>query len=273
MWPCGLVPCSYAAILKLVSAALVTVRPLRSVPKGVLRALINTVAIRCGMPASAEPAPADPRVSAGDEVSLVAGLRSADPSAYELFLRLHGGRMLATARRIMGEEEAARDAVQDAMLSIVRSISRFDGASLLSTWAHRIVVNACLMRLRTRRRRPELSIESLLPRFDDRGHRELSGPGSTPSALARHDSPADGIEQRELRRTVWEAIARLPDGYREVLIMRDMEQLDTQQTAAALGLTVDAAKTRLHRARQALRAILEKDPAACEAVKDRRAGA
>ncbi len=158
--------------------------------------------------------------------------------------------MLATALRIMGREDEARDAVQDAMLSVVKAIGRFDGKSKLSTWLHRIVVNACLMRLRARRRRPEASLDGLLPRFDRTGHREDPGPAWTPITES-------GIERDRVRRMVREAIGRLPDGYREVLVLRDLEGLDTAETAAALDMTPGAVKTRLHRARQALRTLLE----------------
>ena len=73
--------------------------------------------------------------------------------------------MLAVARRFMRNEDDARDAVQDAFLSSFRALGRFDGDALLSTWLHRIVVNAALMKLRTRRRKPERSIEEMLPGF------------------------------------------------------------------------------------------------------------
>src|SRR5215217_2188035 len=81
---------------------------------------------------------------------LVARLKAGDADAYEELVRLHGGRMLAVARRFLRDDEAARDAVQDAFLSAFRGIGRFDGHAQVSTWLHRIVVNAALMRLRTR---------------------------------------------------------------------------------------------------------------------------
>ena len=105
-----------------------------------------------------------------DEVALVAGLRAGEPDAYERLVRQHGGHLLAVARRLTGNEEDARDAVQDAFLSAYKAMDRFDGTAKLSTWLHRIAVNAALMKLRTRRRKPEQPIEPLLPAFLDDGH-------------------------------------------------------------------------------------------------------
>src|SRR5207244_4090584 len=104
----------------------------------------------------------------GDGV-LVERLRAGDPEAYERLVRAYGGRMLATARRMAGNEDDARDVVQEAFIAAFRSIDGFAGAARLSTWLHRIVINAALMKLRSRRRRREESIDELLPRFDDEG--------------------------------------------------------------------------------------------------------
>jgi len=89
---------------------------------------------------------------AGDAV-LVERLRSRDPQAFEVLVRQYGGRMLATAWRFVGADEDARDVVQEAFLAAFRAIDTFAGAARLSTWLHRIVINAALMRLRSRRRR------------------------------------------------------------------------------------------------------------------------
>src|SRR4029078_5197116 len=87
-----------------------------------------------------------------DEATLVAQLRNGDEAAFEQVVRSYGGRPLAVARRIVGSEEHARDVVQDAFMNAFRSLDRFEGNAKLSTWLHRIVVNAALMRLRTRKR-------------------------------------------------------------------------------------------------------------------------
>ena len=184
-----------------------------------------------------------------DEAGLIAQLRAGDESAYEHVVRTYGGRLLAVTRRILGSDEDARDVVQDAFLNAFRSVNRFEGNSKLSTWLHRIAVNAALMKLRTRKRKPEQSIETLLPAFLDDGHHE--------ERFQSWDEPVDQVMERaETRQLVRAQIDALPESYRTVLVLRDIEGLDTEETAKMLGLTVNAAKIRLHRARQALRSLL-----------------
>jgi RNA polymerase sigma-70 factor (ECF subfamily) len=185
-----------------------------------------------------------------DELSLIAGLRSGEPAAYEVLVRTYIVRLTAVARRITGNDEDARDAVQDAFIAAFKSIDSFGGGARLSTWLHRIVVNACLMKLRSRRRKPEESIEPLLPTFLEDGHhsaRFREWDGGVHSEL----------ERQELRALVRACIAQLPDGYRTVLVLRDIEGLDGEETARLLGVTPNAVKIRLHRARQALRTLLD----------------
>lgn len=184
-----------------------------------------------------------------DEATLVAQLRAGDEAAFEQVVRKYGGRLLAVARRIVNSEEDARDVVQDAFLNAFKSFDRFEGNAKLSTWLHRIVVNAALMKLRTRKRKPEQSIESMLPSFLDDGHHE--------ERFQSWDEPIDKIMERaENRELVRRQIDALPEGYRTVLVLRDIEGLDTEETANVLGLSVNATKIRLHRARQALRTLL-----------------
>ena len=105
-----------------------------------------------------------------EDSALLAALRSGDERAYEQLVRRHGGRLLAVARRLMRSEEEARDALQEAFVLAFRALPKFAGQSRLSTWLHRIVVNAALMRLRARRSRPEEPLEPLLPAFQEDGH-------------------------------------------------------------------------------------------------------
>ncbi len=196
--------------------------------------------------------PASNRGAAGDpqEQQLLERLRAGEDAAYETLLRLHSGRMLAVARRFLSSEEDAHEAVQEAFVSAFRAIDRFEGGARLSTWLHRIVVNACLMKLRTRRRKPEESIEDLLPRFQENGH--LAG-----MSTGWREGAESLLERDETRSLVRGAIDRLPEAYRTVLLLRDIEEYDTEQAAEALGLSRAAVKTRLHRARQALRQLLD----------------
>jgi RNA polymerase sigma-70 factor (ECF subfamily) len=184
-----------------------------------------------------------------EEADLVSRLKAGDDASFERVVRENGARMLALARRMVRDEESARDVVQEAFLAAFRGIERFAGGARLSTWLHRIVVNTALMKLRSRRRRPEESIEPLLPAFASDGHHtgDLSGWPDAERA----------VERREIRDFVRRAIDALPESYRSVLLLRDIEELDTTETARALGLTENAVKIRLHRARQALRTLLD----------------
>jgi len=184
-----------------------------------------------------------------DEPALVAALRAGHEWAFEIMVRVYGGRLIAVARRFMRSDEDAQDVVQSAYVNALRALHDFENTAQLSTWLHRIVVNTALMKLRSQRRRPEESIEALLPAFGEDGHHVEQFP--------EWSAPADRLLEREETRAVVRAcIEALPDGYRLVLILRDIEELSTQETAERLGITATAVKVRLHRARQALCALL-----------------
>ncbi len=184
------------------------------------------------------------------DAALIAGLQAGDSGAFETLLRDYGPRLLRLARRFLANEEDARDALQDAMVAVYRSIGNFESGSALLTWLHRIVVNSALMKLRTKKRHPEEDIEQYLPRFLEDGHQRVP---STPWT----ESAQSVLEREELRATVRAAIEKLPDAYRIVLHLRDIEELSTAETAEILGTSKNVVKIRLHRARQALRTLLD----------------
>lgn len=184
------------------------------------------------------------------ERELVERLRANDPAAYELLVRRHTASLLAVTRRLLGNEEDARDALQDAFLSAFRALPAFEGGARLATWLHRIAINAALMKLRQRRRKNEESIEPYLPGFQEDGHQAHPAvPWGRPAQ--------EILSDREDRAFVRACIDRLPETYRTVLLLRDIEELSTQETAEALGIEPNAVKVRLHRARQALRTLLD----------------
>jgi len=186
------------------------------------------------------------------DAALIARLRAGDADAFEELVRTYGGRLLAVAGRFVRNESDAQDITQAAYLSAFRALPQFEGGCQLSTWLHRIVVNTALMKLRTRRRKPEESIEVLLPAFLEDGHHV--------EQFSDWATPADALlERKETRATVRACIAQLPDNYREVLMLRDIEELPTQEVAQLLNLTPTAVKVRLHRARQALSTLLRKE--------------
>ncbi|MDJ0949692.1 MAG: sigma-70 family RNA polymerase sigma factor [Alphaproteobacteria bacterium] len=182
--------------------------------------------------------------------ALAEAIGRGDGAAYEALVRRHGGAMLAVARRLLRDEDEARDCLQEAFLQAWTKIDTFEGRSALGTWLHRIVVNAALMRLRKRKRRAEESIDALLPEFDADGCRI--------EPAWQMDEPADSLVQRaQVRELVLQSIDRLPDDYRTVLILRDIEGYDTAEVAQMTGDSQGAIKTRLHRARAALKKLLE----------------
>jgi RNA polymerase sigma-70 factor (ECF subfamily) len=187
-----------------------------------------------------------------NEDDFIERLKARDEGAFETLVRSYGPRMLATARRLLGNEQDAHDAVQQAFISAFRAIAGFNADATLSTWLHRIVVNAALMQLRARRRRPELPIEDLLPRFDDAGRWVHE---------SEHIRWVDEhpIHQRETRQMVRRCIDMLPETYRSVLLLRDIEDLDTVEIAAMLAISPNAIKIRVHRARQALKSLIERE--------------
>jgi RNA polymerase sigma-70 factor (ECF subfamily) len=185
-----------------------------------------------------------------DAAALLARMQAGDGSAFEVCVRTYCSRLLLVARRILGNEEDANDAVQDAFLSAFKGISQFKGQSQLGTWLYRILVNAALGRLRSRQRHPERSIEDLLPHFGE-GEHQIDPPGPWKA------TPETAAQDRETRELVQLCIGRLPEAYRIVLLLRDIEGLATEETAQVLGTSPAVVKTRLHRARQALRSLLD----------------
>jgi RNA polymerase sigma-70 factor (ECF subfamily) len=196
-------------------------------------------------PASFTPATRPPR----QDTDLVARLQRGDADAFEVLVREHSGRLLAVARRFLSNEHDAQDALQDAFICAFRAIGTFEARAQLHTWLHRIVVNSALMKLRERRRKPEESIEDLLPAFQADGHQVAESRDWSDAVLERKESAG----------VVRAAIERLPEQYRTVLMLRDIEERDTAEAAALLGTSSNVVKVRLHRARQALRTLLDRE--------------
>lgn len=192
----------------------------------------------------------EPIESEAPQDELVRRLRAGDDAAFEELVRIEGPRLLAIARRLLGSEDDARDAVQEAFLSAFRSLDRFDGAARIGTWLHRIAVNAALMRARSRARKPLDALEDLLPSFSETG-------GLWESLPSSWGAPADRLQREETRQAVRAAIEKLPPDSRSALVLRDIEGLETAAVAEALGIRPETARVRIHRARQALRTLLD----------------
>ena len=159
------------------------------------------------------------------EIELVQRLKGGDGSAYEEFVRGHGARALGVARRLLGDGPDAEDAVQDAFLSAWKAMGQFDGRAALSTWLHRITINAAIARLKSRTRRRETPMDA----FDPDPSGDESG-GNVP------DPKPDPVAQADLARIVWSRIEELPDEERAVLLARRR----ARQGAIARGIRVSA---------------------------------
>ena len=186
------------------------------------------------------------------DTATVARLKGGDLQAFEMIVRRYGGRLLTTARRLLGNDHDAQDAVQETFISAFNSIASFRGDARLFTWLHRIVVNAALAQLRRRRRWSEVPIHDLLPRFEANG---CWAEGTAPSFGAVETL----TDARDTRQAVRRCITQLPDIYRSVLILRDIEELDTSEVGRMLSINVNTVKIRLHRARQALKSLIDRE--------------
>jgi RNA polymerase sigma-70 factor (ECF subfamily) len=180
----------------------------------------------------------------------VALLRLGDNAAFETLVRTYGPRMLALARHYVKSEADAEDVLQSAYLLVFRFIPRFAGASKLSTWLHRIVVNSALMLLRYRRRHPEVSL--------DRPSLENERSACTGAGWATLEAASDpeAIERTESHRSLLAALERLPDTDRAAVRLCDVSGLTIMEAAQLVGRCSTTVKRDLRRGREALGAIL-----------------
>ncbi len=177
-----------------------------------------------------------------DEV--VARVLAGETALFEVIMRRHNQRLYRTVRAILGGDDEAEDAMQDAYVQAYRNLAQFEGRSSLATWLTRIAVNQCLSRLRKHRHIYPIDTEletKMTEKMDD------GRPG-----------PEKQMLNREVRHVLELAIEQMPARYRSVLILRDVEGLSTAEAAESLGMSVDAVKVNLHRGRTYLRKALER---------------
>lgn len=168
----------------------------------------------------------------------------------ETLARDNAGWMLTLAERLLRDRSLAEDVVQDALIRAIKGSANFEHRSTVKTWLHRITVNTALSKLRQLKRLAEQPIDEHLPEFDRYDCRI--------EPAWSHLASVDEITQSDqLRQHVYNAIGELPDAYRLVLQLRDIEGYDTAEVAELLELTPTNVKVRLHRARAALKKLLE----------------
>ena len=194
------------------------------------------------------PDPPEPRGPAAvSDEELVQRARNKDFGAFEQLLDRYEDKIFRLAYRFVRNETEAKEVLQDTFLSIWRKLDTFKGDSQFGSWLYRVAANTALMRLRAQRRHPEVSTEELPAGYLD-SYGQLPPTGEN---WARR--PDDELQSEELRRHIQSAVDALPEIYRTVFILRDVEGLSTEETGEILSISVPTVKTRLHRARIALR--------------------
>jgi RNA polymerase sigma-70 factor (ECF subfamily) len=185
-----------------------------------------------------------------DDSDLLGRLRVGDASAVEMLVATYSDRVYRLAYGVTRNDADAQEVAQDVFLTVVRKVASFEGRSALSSWIYRITMNAALNKRRGKRQTVETSLDAELPTYAADGHRA----GDRPYLLADwSQTPEAEMLSGESRAVLARAIEALPDQYRAVLILRDVEGLSNEEAAAALGDSVSSVKSRLHRARMAIR--------------------
>lgn len=190
------------------------------------------------------------------EIELARALLAGEPGAFERFVDVFRSKLFQYTFLMCGQREDAEEVVQETLLNVFRSLDQLREPENVKAWVFRIAKNACLMKRRKSIFAPsgELSLDGV----DGTTHWEIRDPGMLP----------DGeLLRTEMHQIVTRAISELPQNHRAVLLLRDVEELSTEETAQILDVSLDVVKTRLHRARVALRGLLKPaldSPAAVE---------
>jgi RNA polymerase sigma-70 factor (ECF subfamily) len=184
---------------------------------------------------------------------VVARVLDGDVASFEILMRRHNQRLYRIGRAILRNDAEAEDVMQDAYVRAYEHLKQFQGKAKFSTWLSRIAVNEALARRKSFAR--EEALEPMADESQDSARR------STPRLDQRFDgrfqaagrSPEHEASDAEVRGILENAIGSLPDDYRTVIMLRDIEEMDTAETAATLNISEENVKTRLHRARAMLR--------------------
>jgi RNA polymerase sigma-70 factor (ECF subfamily) len=183
-------------------------------------------------------------IKALDEAAVLEQVRAGDPAAFAELVRRYEGKIFRLARHITQHREDAEDVLQETFLKAYEHLDQFQGNSKFYTWIVRIAVNQALMKLRKRKNDKTVSMDETLDTGEDNVVREIA---------TWDPNPEQRYSQEEMRRILEEAVDTLAPPYRAVFVLRDIDELSTEETADALELTIPAVKSRLLRARLQLR--------------------
>lgn len=186
----------------------------------------------------------------GADLELVERLKRGDAAALEALMERYASRVYRLAHGITRNAADAEEVSQDVFLNLFRKIGTFEGRAALGSWIYRVTANAALIKRRGKRFEVEVPLEDHLPTFKEDGHRD----GDRAYVLADwSQSPEEELLSRETRGLLNRALDELPDHYRAVVVLADVEGLSNEEAAAALEESVASVKSRLHRARMTLR--------------------
>jgi RNA polymerase sigma-70 factor (ECF subfamily) len=185
-----------------------------------------------------------------DEMEWIRDAQQGDLEAFNRLVVAHQSRVFNTALRIMGDEDSASDATQEAFISAFRNIRRYRGGSFQS-WLLRIVTNSCYDELRRRKRRPATSIDDLMT------DAEADQPEAGLALASRLEGPEAATERSELNRAIADCLRRLPDEFRVVAVLADVQGFEYAEVAKIVGTPLGTVKSRLARARVRLRDCLQ----------------
>jgi RNA polymerase sigma-70 factor (ECF subfamily) len=182
---------------------------------------------------------------------LVERFRKGRSSAFRELVRRYQSKVYALALRLTSNQADAQEVLQDSFLSVYRKIDTFRGDSAFSSWLYRITANAALMKIRSRGTRRDVALDDVLPAIESQAY--------FPTLSRDWSEDAERVVlNRELADRISSAVEKLPEKYRVVFLLREVEGLPTQEVADALGLSTPTVKTRLHRARLFLRQELDR---------------
>lgn len=187
-----------------------------------------------------------------DEKELIRLSKEGDTQSFSKLIAVYENKLYHHAFRMLKSEEDAQDAVQEALLKVWRKLDSYSGTAAFSTWLYTIIHNVCLDILRKKKRTGEQSQISLYQNSNDEEEFEISVEDNAPG-------PYENVQKKAAVSALKEAIAQLSQEHREVIVLRDIDGLDYDEIASITGASLGTVKSRISRARLALRKILEKD--------------
>jgi RNA polymerase sigma-70 factor (ECF subfamily) len=190
------------------------------------------------------------RQSSKREAALIEGLKAGDQEAFEAIFNLYSPRLYNVAHRILGDVADTQEVIQDVFWAVYRKAKSFRGNSQFSTWLYRLTINAALGRIRRSKKNKEVEYEEFLPRFQQDGHHLIS------PVIDWSDTLDESYAKQQVQGFLKDALDQLKPMDKSVVVLSDLEGISDKEIAAALGITVSAVKTRLHRARLFLRGKL-----------------